>query len=80
MKNRETSWADAATIIFLDQPIDVGFSYVQGNLPNHLLNILEADFTAILIDLYNRYPEFRYRPLYFAGEDSASKMIGAFAA
>lgn len=74
--NPEGSWSDLANVVYLDQPVGVGFSYGSTNV----LNMEEgaSDFLSFLIQFYDTYPEFKTRPLFLSGESYAGKYIPSF--
>lgn len=79
LTNKPTSWADAATMVYLDQPVGAGFSFSNINVTDSSVEVVNADFMSFMYNLYAMYPEFNQRPLYLAGEGYAAKFIGAFA-
>ncbi|KAL9236759.1 hypothetical protein vseg_011393 [Gypsophila vaccaria] len=71
------SWNREANIVFLESPVGVGFSYT--NTSSDFLN-LGDDFTAN--DAYEflqkwlvKFPTYRKRPFYIAGESYAGKYV-----
>ena len=67
-KNMPNPWNIIGHEVFIDQPLGVGFSYVQGKVPlvgsartaaDHLLNFLS--------NLYNQWPALKTSPLYITG-------------
>jgi carboxypeptidase C (cathepsin A) len=79
MNNPRGSWADEATMIYVDQPIGTGFSYSKLNQTEVVEDFIVADFQYFMYSLYDMYPEFNERPLYIAGEGYAGKFATLFA-
>jgi carboxypeptidase C (cathepsin A) len=73
------SWSVMAHLLFVDQPLNVGFSYdFGGRNPNssretatHLINFL--------YNFYREWPQLAASPLYIAGESFAGHYIPPFA-
>lgn len=72
----EGSWSDVANMLYLDQPVGVGFSYGSTNVAN--MEEGATDFISFLLQFYETYPEFKIRPLYLTGESYAGKYIPIF--
>ncbi|KAG9290581.1 hypothetical protein G9A89_020951 [Geosiphon pyriformis] len=72
-----SSWNNNATIIFLDQPMNVGYSYGSG-----VSNTLAAskDVYAFLQIFFNQFPEYAKLDFHIAGESYAGHYIPAIAA
>jgi len=77
--NPRGSWAEEATMIYVDQPLGTGFSYSSDNKTAQLAFNIVVDFQYFMDSLYTMYPEFVGRPLYFAGEGYAGKWASKFA-
>lgn len=71
------SWNKVANVVYLDQPRYVGYSHGNGK---YLTSLNEAgrDFLTWLKLFYQRYPEFKNRPLYLTGESFAGTYIAEF--
>ena len=76
--NPQGSWADAANLIYIDQPIGTGFSY--SDPPEYLTEMSELadEFVNFMANLYNAYPELQGRPLWMTGESYAGKYLPVF--
>jgi carboxypeptidase C (cathepsin A) len=75
--NPEGSWTEHGNMVFLDQPVGVGFSY-----GSPILNTMSDgadEFVNFLLAFYNKYPEFKQRKLLITGESYAGKYIPLFA-
>lgn len=75
--NPEGSWVDIANIVFLDQPVGVGFSYGSPLLGD--MSVGAEEFISFMLSFYDLYPEFKTRKLYITGESYAGKYIPIFA-
>lgn len=76
------SWNYFGHMLFIDQPLNVGFSYAgnrtgtkqvssANEAANHLVNFLD--------NFYKEWPQLRTAPLYITGESFAGHYIPAFA-
>jgi cathepsin A (carboxypeptidase C) len=64
------SWNEHANMIFLDQPVEAGFSYADGGLPSTPMSAAKAavDVYAFLQLFFERFPELGHKPFHIAGE------------
>ena len=71
------SWNKIANVVYLDQPRYVGYSYGDGK---YITSLPDAgqDFLRWLQLFYQRYPEFKQRPLYLTGESFAGAYIAEY--
>ena len=62
-------------MIYVDQPINTGFSYSEPE--EFLTNMDEAadEFVTFMANLYEMYPEFKSKPLYMTGESYSGKYL-----
>jgi len=79
LNNRTTTWVDQASVLFVDNPVGAGYSYVEN------LSDLTRDVEEITVDLLNvlravleESPEFRTRPFYVFGQSYGGKMGAHF--
>eukprot|EP01016_Furgasonia_blochmanni_P009080 TRINITY_DN13756_c0_g1_i3.p1 TRINITY_DN13756_c0_g1~~TRINITY_DN13756_c0_g1_i3.p1 ORF type:complete len:396 (-),score=53.36 TRINITY_DN13756_c0_g1_i3:123-1310(-) len=79
---REVSWADDYNVLFLDQPLSVGYSFADNDreIPRtslqaavHVYNFLQNFF------MHKDFVSYRDTPLYIFGESYAGKYITEFA-
>jgi cathepsin A (carboxypeptidase C) len=70
------SWNANANIIFLDQPVNVGFSYTEGTAPNNSDSAGE-DVHAFLQLFIQTYPKYAKLPFHVTGESYAGHYIPA---
>mmetsp|Transcript_21700 Transcript_21700/g.20805 ORF Transcript_21700/g.20805 Transcript_21700/m.20805 type:complete len:241 (+) Transcript_21700:174-896(+) len=75
--NPEGSWLESGHLLFVDQPVDTGFSY--GSPPVQQMQTGADEFVILLRDVYNTHPEFQDLDLYITGESYAGKYIPIFA-
>ncbi|TFK25756.1 carboxypeptidase C [Coprinopsis marcescibilis] len=73
------SWNTHANIIFLDQPINVGFSYADGDKTVNSSPIAGKDVYAFLELFLNRYPEYSTQPFHIAAESYGGTYAPNFA-
>jgi len=76
----KSAWNNNAHVLFIDQPLGTGFSFAN-SVFDHRINEhqVSLDFFNFLINFYNKYPEFKHRELYLAGESFAGHYIPAIA-
>jgi len=77
--NKASSWADNATMVYVDQPAGAGFSFSSNNISDTMPSLVAADFMQFMYNLYYMYPEFVGRPLFLGGEGEAAQFIAVFA-
>ena len=72
------SWADVATMIYVDQPIGTGFSYSDPETFLTSMDEAAEEFLTFMKNLYVKYPEFVGKPLYMTGESYGGKYLPAY--
>lgn len=72
------SWNANASVIFLDQPVNVGFSY-SGNAVSNTV-AAGKDIYALLTLFFKQFPEYAKQDFHIAGESYAGHYIPVFAA
>lgn len=70
------AWTDSYNVIFLDQPVNTGFSY--GNTCLTSMQKGSDEFIRFLELFYEKYPEFNTRKLILTGESYAGKYLPLF--
>ncbi|KAI9697004.1 MAG: Cell death protease [Candelina mexicana] len=75
LEYNEGSWDEFANVLFVDQPVGTGFSYVDTNSYLHELNEMAAQFVIFLEKFFLLFPEYEQDDLYFAGESYAGQHI-----
>ncbi|GMH11408.1 hypothetical protein Nepgr_013249 [Nepenthes gracilis] len=75
------SWSKVSSIIYLDSPAGVGFSYSQNETFYTTGDLQTASDThAFLLKWFEEYPEFLENPFYIAGESYAGIYVPTLAA
>lgn len=72
------AWNANATVIFVDQPLDVGYSYGKRRVKR--LNDAMDDLYAFLVRLFAARPEWGSRDFYIAGESYGGSWVPALGA
>ena len=70
------SWNSNASVIFLDQPVNTGFSYSGGSVSNSIA--AGKDVYALLTLFFKQYPEYADQDFHIAGESYAGHYIPVF--
>ncbi len=72
------SWVEEADILYLDQPVNVGFSY--GDSYATTMQQASDEVVEFLIQfIYNKYPEYKDRDFLITGESYAGKYLPSLA-
>jgi carboxypeptidase D len=71
----EGSWHEFANVLFVDQPVGTGFSYVNTNHYLHELNEMADHFVIFLTKFFELFPEYEADDIYIAGESYAGQHI-----
>lgn len=75
--NNPFSWNNNASVIFLDQPVNVGYSYSGSSVSNTVA--AGKDVYALLTLFFHQFPEYAKQPFHIAGESYAGHYIPVFA-
>jgi cathepsin A (carboxypeptidase C) len=75
--NNEFSWNNNASVIFLDQPVNVGYSYSSQSVSNTVA--AGKDVYALLTLFFHQFPEYAKQDFHIAGESYAGHYIPVFA-
>jgi len=73
-----SSWNAKANVIFLDQPVNVGYSYSSKSVSNTVA--AGKDIYALLTLFFKQFPQYAKQPFHIAGESYAGHYIPVFAA
>src|SRR5258708_31411775 len=73
------SWNTHANIIFLDQPVNVGYSYAEGGTTVSTSPVAGKDVYAFLELFLNRYPQYSKAPFHIAAESYGGTYAPNFA-
>ncbi|XP_059203715.1 retinoid-inducible serine carboxypeptidase [Centropristis striata] len=78
LKPRKTSWVQAASVLFVDNPVGTGFSYTD-RPDSYATNVatVASDMLVLLQDFFNKAPEFQSVPFYIFSESYGGKMAAA---
>lgn len=71
------SWNSNASVIYLDQPINVGYSYSSESVSNTVA--AGQDVYAFLELFFKKFPQYAKNPFHIAGESYAGHYIPVFA-
>lgn len=71
------SWNSNASVIYLDQPVNVGYSYSGSDVSNTVA--AGKDVYALMTLFFKQFPEYTKQPFHIAGESYAGHYIPVFA-
>lgn len=71
------SWNANASVIFLDQPVNVGYSYSGSDVSNTVA--AGKDVYALMTLFFKQFPEYAHQDFHIAGESYAGHYIPQFA-
>ena len=71
------SWNSNASVIFLDQPVNVGYSYSGSSVSNTVA--AGKDVYALMTLFFKQFPEYAKQDFHIAGESYAGHYIPVFA-
>jgi cathepsin A (carboxypeptidase C) len=71
------SWNSNASVIFLDQPVNTGYSYSGGSVSDSVA--AGKDVYALLTLFFKQFPEYAQQDFHIAGESYAGHYIPVFA-
>lgn len=74
--NNPHSWNANASVIFVDQPVNVGYSYSGSSVSNTVA--AGKDFYALLTLFFQQFPEYAKQDFHIAGESYAGHYIPVF--
>jgi len=77
IKHNAYSWNSNASVIFLDQPVNVGYSYSGGSVSNTVA--AGKDVYALLTLFFKQFPEYSEQSFHISGESYAGHYIPVFA-
>lgn len=69
------SWDEFANLLFVDNPVGTGFSYVDTDSYLHELNDMKDQFILFLEKWFTLFPEYENDDIYIAGESYAGQHI-----
>ncbi|XP_011809119.1 PREDICTED: retinoid-inducible serine carboxypeptidase [Colobus angolensis palliatus] len=75
LKPRKTTWLQAASLLFVDNPVGTGFSYVNGSGAYAKdLAMVASDMMVLLKTFFDCHKEFQTVPFYIFSESYGGKM------
>jgi cathepsin A (carboxypeptidase C) len=77
LKFNPSSWNANASVIFLDQPVNVGYSYSGTSVSNTIA--AGKDVYALLTLFFKQFPEYAKQDFHISGESYAGHYIPVFA-
>uniref|UniRef100_A0AC35TQF7 Carboxypeptidase n=1 Tax=Rhabditophanes sp. KR3021 TaxID=114890 RepID=A0AC35TQF7_9BILA len=79
--DRNYTWLQVADLVFVDNPVGAGFSYVdKDSAYSTNLNMIANDLLTWAIDFFSKqHPEYQNRPFYIFSESYGGKMTAEFA-
>ncbi|KAG2381812.1 hypothetical protein C9374_006196 [Naegleria lovaniensis] len=70
------SWISYCDLLFVDQPVGTGFGYAESEKDYATTrHQVSNDLYSVLLNFFDKYPQFRERPLIFSGESYAGKYL-----
>ncbi|KAI1462695.1 alpha/beta-hydrolase [Annulohypoxylon moriforme] len=69
------SWNEFANLLFVDNPVGTGYSYVNTDSYVHELDEMANQFVTFLEKWYKLFPEYEHDDIYIAGESFAGQHI-----
>ncbi|KAL4896361.1 pheromone-processing carboxypeptidase kex1 [Aspergillus ambiguus] len=75
LEYNEGSWDEFGNLLFVDQPVGTGFSYVNGDKYLHEMDEMAAQFITFLENWFELFPEYERDDIYIAGESFAGQHI-----
>ncbi|KAE8241155.1 hypothetical protein A4X06_0g7644 [Tilletia controversa] len=73
------SWNSVANMIFVDQPVDVGFSYSRYGVSSFTSDEAAVDMLSFVQLFLTAFPKHRDSDLYWSGESYAGRYLPVFA-
>ncbi|KAF7090427.1 hypothetical protein CFC21_093179 [Triticum aestivum] len=75
--HNKNSWNKAANLLFLESPAGVGFSYSNTSMDLYTAGDAKTalDAYAFLVNWLERFPQYKYREFYIAGESYAGHYV-----
>ncbi|GMT12317.1 hypothetical protein PFISCL1PPCAC_3614 [Pristionchus fissidentatus] len=80
-EDNEATWLQKGDLVFVDNPVGTGFSYVESN-DKYTTNVAQIgnDLVAWAVDFFSIHSEYRNRPFFIVCESYGGKMTAEFAA
>ncbi|KAM9004286.1 retinoid-inducible serine carboxypeptidase [Sarcophilus harrisii] len=75
LKPRKTTWLQSASLLFVDNPVGTGYSFVnQSDAYATNLDMVASDMLVLLQNFFDSRPEFKTIPFYIFSESYGGKM------
>ncbi|XP_030758204.1 retinoid-inducible serine carboxypeptidase-like [Sitophilus oryzae] len=77
LEEREADWTKHVNVLFVDNPVGTGFSYVSDSDIDYFAknnSVIAQDFLIFLKRFFHENPEFQYTPTYIFGQSYGGKM------
>ncbi|XP_063963708.1 retinoid-inducible serine carboxypeptidase-like [Lytechinus pictus] len=76
---RNTTWVSVANVLFIDNPVGTGYSYVTDSSA-YTTNVSQIadDLVTCITAFFNKLPQFQTTPFYIFSESYGGKMTAAF--
>lgn len=75
ISERNFTWVKDVNVLFVDNPVGAGFSYVESKKGFATTNNkIAVDFVELLRGFYAEHPKFKHTPLYIVSESYGGKM------
>ncbi|VBB76124.1 Putative Carboxypeptidase KEX1 precursor [Podospora comata] len=71
----EGAWNEFANVLFVDNPVGTGFSYVDTNAYVRELDVMADQFVTFLEKWFKLFPEYEHDDIFIAGESYAGQYI-----
>ncbi|KAH9524451.1 hypothetical protein Btru_054601 [Bulinus truncatus] len=78
-ERRLNSWADHFSMLYIDNPVGVGYSYTEHEGYRSTQDGYAADLFEFINQFYVLFPEYLNKELYIGGQSYAGKYVPAFA-
>ncbi|EFX03291.1 pheromone processing carboxypeptidase kex1 [Grosmannia clavigera kw1407] len=75
LEYNDGAWNEFANVMFVDNPVGTGFSYVNTDSYVHELDEMADQFIVFLEKWFALFPEYEHDDLYLAGESFAGQYI-----
>lgn len=81
LSRRQYAWNRNSSIMFVDNPVGVGYSYTKGGIPCYSANETHVgqNFVRFLDQFFMLFPELQDNPFFLTGESYAGKYVPAIA-
>ncbi|XP_012935747.1 probable serine carboxypeptidase CPVL [Aplysia californica] len=78
---RQFSWVGPFSMLYIDNPVQVGFSYTESGDMGLRLNQegYSEDLYSVMLQFYSLFPDYHNRELYIGGQSYAGKYVPALA-